>query len=105
MKYLLFIVSVLLLISCSKDFEEVHLNTENGVSFLGEMEFVKTYGGSGEDSPQAIIATTDGGYAVLGFSNSTDGDLQGKQLAVNDYWLLRLDSHGEVLWSKTYGGS
>ena len=105
MKYVIFIASILLLTSCSKDFEVVGPNTETEVSFLGELEFVQTYGGSGEDTPQAIIATSDGGFAILGFSNSTDGDLQGKDLAVNDYWLLKLDAEGELQWSKTYGGS
>lgn len=105
MKQFVLIVSLLLLISCSKDFNEENLNPENEISFLGEVAFIKNYGGSGEDSPQAIIETSDGGFAVLGFSNSTDGDLQGKNLAVNDYWLLKLDAEGELQWSKTYGGS
>lgn len=105
MKYKIYIVLVLLLISCSKDFEVDRPDTVKEVSFLGEFEFVKTYGGSGEDTPRAIIGTADGGFAVLGFSNSTDGDLQGKNLAVNDYWLLKLDSDGALQWSKTYGGS
>ena len=105
MKQFVLIVSLLLLISCSKDFNEENLSLENEISFFGEVVFIKNYGGSGEDSPQAIIETNDGGFAVLGFSNSTDGDLQGKNLAVNDYWLLKLDAEGELQWSKTYGGS
>ncbi len=99
------VVTILFLAACSKDFEVVDASNENMRSFLGELDFIKTYGGSGEDSPQAIIATSDGGFAVLGFSNSTDGDLHGKSLEVNDYWLLKLDSEGELQWSKTYGGS
>ncbi len=98
-------VLTLLLTSCAKDFEVARLNTETEVSFLGELEFIRTYGGSGEDTPQAIIGTSDGGFAVLGFSNSIDGDLEGKNLAVNDYWLLKLDGDGALQWSKTYGGS
>ena len=98
-------VLTLLLTSCAKDFEVARLNTETEVSFLGELEFIRTYGGSGEDIPQAIIGTSDGGFAVLGFSNSIDGDLEGKNLAVNDYWLLKLDGDGALQWSKTYGGS
>ena len=98
-------VSMLLLTSCTKDFEVARLNNETEVSFLGELEFIRTYGGSGEDTPQAIIGTSDGGFAVLGFSNSKDGDLEGKNLAVNDYWLLKLDGNGALQWSKTYGGS
>lgn len=91
--------------SCSEDYEVVDISDENDASFLGEVAFIKSYGGSGEDTPQAIITTADGGFAVLGFSNSTNGDLEGKALPVNDYWLLKLDAEGELDWSKTYGGS
>ena len=74
-------------------------------AFLGELDWVKNFGGSGEETAQAVITTADGGFAVLGFSNSTDGDLAGKTTAVNDYWLLKLDADGNLQWSKTYGGS
>jgi hypothetical protein len=73
--------------------------------FLGEVEWIKTIGGSGAETGQAIIKTLDGGYAVLGFTNSTDGDVQEKLSSVNDYWLLKLDTNGSLEWSKTYGGS
>jgi hypothetical protein len=101
----LFAITIAMLASCSKDFEVVDSNNENEVSFLGELEFVKLYGGSGEDTPQAIIPTSDGGFAVFGFSNSTDGDLRAKNLPVNDYWLLKFNADSELQWSKTYGGS
>jgi hypothetical protein len=77
----------------------------NDVSFRGEVEWIKYFGGSGDDVGQKIIPTNDGGYAILGYSNSIDGDLSGKQSKVNDYWLLKLDVDGNVQWSKTYGGS
>ena len=105
MKRLFGIVIVVLFFSCSKDIQTINTSNETEAVFFGELEFVKSYGGSGEDTPQAIIETSDGGFAVLGFSNSTDGDLENKILAVNDYWLLKLDSEGELQWSKTYGGS
>jgi hypothetical protein len=69
------------------------------------MVWAKQFGGSGDDTFQEIIATEDGGYALLGYSNSTDGDLEGKDTAVNDYWLLKIDAQGETEWVKTYGGS
>lgn len=74
-------------------------------TFLGEVAWVKSYGGSGEDTAQSIIQTLDGGYAILGFSNSMNGDLAGKTTDVNDYWLLKLDEEGNLSWGKTYGGS
>jgi hypothetical protein len=73
--------------------------------FLGEVSWIKTLGGSGDDTAQAVVPTADGGYAILGFTNSLDGDIQDKDLAVNDYWLIKLDAEGRLEWNKTYGGS
>ncbi|MEM8862142.1 MAG: hypothetical protein AAGD96_27795, partial [Chloroflexota bacterium] len=73
--------------------------------FEGEVEWIRNYGGSGNDTAQSIITTQDGGYAVMGYTNSTAGDITDKELAVNDYWLLKLDAQGEIQWTKTYGGS
>ncbi|RRQ49941.1 hypothetical protein DZC72_04980 [Maribacter algicola] len=99
-----FIWALIFFWSCSKDANGENLES-NEQGFLGEVEWIKTFGGSGEDIGQAIIQTSDGGYAILGFSNSIDGDLQGKTVEVNDYWLLKLDADGNAQWSKTYGGS
>ncbi len=92
-------------LACTKDSEIVSGDIIPKTSFLGEVDWIKSFGGSGEDTARAIIAIKDGGYAVLGFSNSTDGDLDGKTAAVNDYWLLKLDETGNLQWTKTYGGS
>ncbi len=73
--------------------------------FRGEVVWIKSFGGSGDDTARSVVETLDGGFAVLGFSNSTDGDLQGKSTQVNDYWLLKTDREGNTLWSRTYGGS
>ncbi len=99
----LFFIGVLFF-SCEKE------DNNSGVpasetAFLGEVDWIKTFGGSGEETAQAIISTTDGGYAVLGFTNSTDGDVQNKTNPVNDYWLLKFDAQGGLQWNKTYGGS
>ncbi|MGX1928184.1 hypothetical protein [Flagellimonas sp. 2504JD4-2] len=77
----------------------------NPIPFLGEVDWIKSFGGSGEDTAQSVVQTTDGGYAVLGFSNSMDGDIVGKSTDVNDYWLLKLDADGNLMWNRTYGGT
>lgn len=105
MRPLLSIGLVLSLLSCSKDYEVVPTMQEEPILFLGELEFARSYGGSGEDTARAIIETLDGGFAVLGYTNSTDGNIQDKDLAVNDYWLLKYDSQGNLEWNRTYGGS
>lgn len=103
MKKIFYILAVALLFSCSKDRDD--LIPESLTQFQGQVEWTKNFGGSGDDTAQAIVTTSDGGYAVLGFSNSIDGDLTDKSTEVNDYWLLKLDADGNLEWNKTYGGS
>lgn len=103
-KLLVVIVFLGCITACSTD-DAVSIDIENKTAFNGEVDWIKNFGGSGEETLRAVIATSDGGYAMLGFSNSIDGDLMSKTIAVNDYWLLKLDALGNLQWSKTYGGS
>ena len=90
--------------SCNDDPDDIPMDPDP-VAATGNIEWTRSFGGSGEDTPRSVIATSDGGLAILGFSNSTDGDLAGKAMAVNDYWLLKLDSDGRTEWQRTLGGS
>ncbi len=93
-------------LGCSLDGENGFIPIpEEKFEFLGEVEWVKNFGGSGEETAQAIISTSDGGYAVFGYTNSVDGDILDKDTNVNDYWLLKLDAEGNLQWNRTYGGS
>lgn len=69
------------------------------------IEFTKVYGGSQDDTFHEVVATTDGGYAALGYSQSVDGDIVDNTEQVNMYWLVKTDSSGNIQWSRTYGGS
>lgn len=66
---------------------------------------LQLYGGSNEDIAHAVINTVDGGFAVIGNTTSTDGDLAGKALDVSDILLLKFDEDGSLEWSRTYGGT
>jgi nicotinamide riboside kinase len=58
----------------------------------------RTYGGSYEDRGSSVQQTTDGGYVVAGFTESHGpGDF--------DVYLIKTDSLGDTLWSRTYGGN
>src|SRR5262249_9479160 len=48
--------------------------------------------------------TIDGGYIVSGYSESNDGDVTGNNGA-RDYWILRLDSGGGLVWQTHLGSS
>ena len=43
-------------------------------SFNNTLEWQKTFGGSEDDRAADIVQTLDGGFAVLGFSKSSDRD-------------------------------
>lgn len=101
----IFVLLLLIFFSCAKDAKVPDIDGQPESVFLGEIDWVKSFGGSGLDTAQSIISTSDGGYAVFGFTNSIDGDISDKTMPVVDYWLLKLDIQGNLLWSKTYGGS
>lgn len=66
---------------------------------------VTTYGGSKNDSAQSVTSTLDGGFVVLGHTQSTDGDVANKTNQSYDYWLLKCNDQAQIQWQKTYGGS
>lgn len=89
---------ILLSFNCSSD------DTSSNPSDV-EISFIQTLGGSNNDSAQSVIATSDGGYAVLGYTQSNDGDITDKQDQSFDYWVLKFDAQDNLQWQKTYGGS
>ena len=65
----------------------------------GYLVWNKTFGGSENDEARSIIQTDDGGYAVAGFTVSSEdtGD--------RDVWVIKLDKEGNKIWDKTFGGT
>ncbi len=65
-----------------------------------------TLGGFSEDNLFALLPTPDHGYILGGFSNSAvSGEKTAASKGGNDYWLIKLDSVGNLEWQKTIGGS
>ncbi len=58
----------------------------------------KNYGGNRKDTDKMIQPTSDGGYVVAAISRS----FSFSQLP--DMWILKLDSNGDTLWTRSYGG-
>ncbi len=101
MKKLLYILSFFFLINCSKD--DGISNPSNNI--IGELDFTQTLGGSKNEIAQSIVKTSDNGYAILGYTQSNDGDVLNKNNQSFDFWLMKFSSENKLLWSKTYGGS
>ena len=72
---------------------------------LHSLQWVQLFGGSQEDIAHDVIATQDGGFAVIGNTKSIDGDVQDKSVEVADIIVLKYSSNAELQWAKTYGGS
>jgi gliding motility-associated-like protein len=83
----------------------------------GEMIWEKSYGGAGEDIAFSGVETADGGYLLYGHSNSNrsgdksdnlrnDPTITDSTLLADrrDLWLVKIDSRGNKLWDKSYGG-
>jgi hypothetical protein len=63
-------------------------------------------GGLQDDIPTCFLETDDGGYLIGGYSYSGNGgDKSQAARGAADYWVVRLDASGNVLWDKTFGGS
>jgi hypothetical protein len=63
----------------------------------GDTLWTRTYGGALDDEPSSLKATSDGGWII---SASTESFGAGE----DDFWLIKIDAIGNVLWQQTYGG-
>ncbi|MEZ4778265.1 MAG: hypothetical protein R2786_02650 [Flavobacteriaceae bacterium] len=118
--FILFLIGVFIYVGCAKKDEappqDDGIITDDGTDdipvddgtglFTGEIEWIKTYGGSDIDQAVAVVEANDGNYIVAGSTRSTDGELSGKPGNDSDYWVLKISSSdGAIIWQKYYGGS
>lgn len=72
----------------------------------GTIEWQNTIGGTNTDYLIAVHQTTDNGYILGGYSISTlSGDKTEATIGVYDFWVLKLNSTGSILWQNTIGGN
>jgi len=64
----------------------------------GNLKWTKTIGGTGYDNGYSIIQTSDMGLAITGYTNSYGA-------GGNDIYVIKLDSAGNLKWTKTIGGT
>ena len=58
----------------------------------------QTYGGTASDSAEAMVQTSDGGFALAGYTVSFGAGSY-------DFWLVKTDEYGNLEWNQTYGGA
>jgi hypothetical protein len=65
--------------------------------YMGNFNWLKSYGGSNDDLAYSVQQANDGGYVIAGTTDSFgSGD--------NDVYVIKTDSIGDTLWTKTYKG-
>lgn len=80
---------------------------------LGNKQWEKNYGGSGEDTGRAIFQTADGNFIFSANSNSYDHDVVGVHDPYNyagsyvnrDFWIVKIDPTGTIIWQTCVGGN
>ncbi|SDG39345.1 Putative binding domain-containing protein, N-terminal [Chitinophaga filiformis] len=70
----------------------------------GNKVWDKTFGGSDTDYGYDLRVTTDGGYVITGYTESSDGDVNNYH-GNTDIWVVKTDVSGDKQWTKTIGGS
>ncbi len=64
---------------------------------VGDSLWTRTYGGMSSERAYSVKQTSDGGYIIAGLTFSFGA-------GVDDLYLVRTDTTGNVLWSRVYGG-
>jgi hypothetical protein len=63
--------------------------------FVGNIEWNRTYGGAYGESVHSMVQTSDGGYALIGETESFGAKF-------TDFLLVKTDAFGNMEWNKTY---
>jgi hypothetical protein len=63
----------------------------------GNLQWTKTIGGPKDDLGFSLIQTSDGGYAIAGYTSSFGAGNY-------DVYVVKLDANGNLQWTKTIGG-
>jgi len=64
----------------------------------GDIEWQRSFGGSGHDIPRSIVKTSGGYFIIAGSTGSNDGDISHRR---GGFWIIKIDSNGNLIWEKS----
>ncbi|HLP95844.1 MAG TPA: T9SS type A sorting domain-containing protein [Saprospiraceae bacterium] len=70
----------------------------------GEIAWTRMLGGPSLDRANDVWETSNGSFVVFGHITKNGGDIS-TYYGGYDWWLVKLDASGDLIWEKTYGGS
>lgn len=73
-------------------------------SNTGELLWQKAMGGTNPERARGIVQSIDGGYIILGDTQSSNGDVVGNH-GTGDFWLVKLSATGQLIWQRPFGGT
>lgn len=101
-----------LLVGSSDRIPQENVTIPNGLDYWlvktdesGNKLLEKSYGGTKSDFLHSISSTNDGGYLLVGASDSPkSGEKTTEAFGNFDLWVLKTDLEGKIIWQKSYGG-
>lgn len=74
------------------------------ITDVGILLWSKNFGGSNTEMANCVFKNSDGDVLIGASSNSSDKDVK-NHYGDNDYWLVKIDTNGNLYWQKNYGGT
>lgn len=71
------------------------------VNAQGDSLWSRTYGGTLREYCYQVIALTEGGFLLAGYTESFGN----ASVGIPDIWVVRTAANGDSLWSRAYGGT
>jgi len=72
---------------------------------LGVIQWDKTFGSNGGALASGIVHSPGGGFYIAGVIDDIGCDVTGQSNGLTEYWLIRIDSLGNKIWDRNFGGS
>ena len=70
----------------------------------GQFFWKRYFGGSNNDRSYNVVQANDGGFLLIGSSESDDFDITDSKGSY-DYWAVKLSAQGSLQWTRSFGGS